>query len=287
MHDWGRWGPDDEAGAVNLLGPEQVRRGLASVRTGAVLSLAAPIVAGRGFGIVGRPAPAHYMLRDGGDYAAGLPERAGFGFADDVITLATHGVTHVDALAHVWQDGQLYNGTPAGAVTSRGAGRLGIDKMLPVVTRGVFVDAAPDGDRDPADRITAAELQRLVAGRGVELTPGDALLVRTGWLPAAADGRADGSAWPGLDGDCAGWLAERDVVLVGADNPGVEAHPSGDPDCQVPLHISLIRDHGIYLAELLQLDELAAAGSATFLFMLSPLPIAGGVGSPVCPVAVL
>jgi kynurenine formamidase len=287
MRGWGRWGPDDEAGAVNLLGPEQVRRGLAAVRTGTVLSLAAPIAAGRGFGIVGRPAPAHYMLRDGGDYAAGLPERAGFGFADDVITLATHGVTHVDALAHVWQDGQLYNGTPASAVTSKGAGRLGIDKMRPVVTRGVFVDAAAGGYRDPADRIAAAELQRLIAGRGIELTAGDALLVRTGWLGAAAAGRADGSAWPGLDGDCAGWLAERDVVLVGADNVAVEAYPSGDPACQVPLHIGLIRDHGIYLAELLHLDELAAAGPATFLFLLAPLPIVGGAGSPVCPVAVL
>jgi kynurenine formamidase len=287
MHGWGRWGPDDELGALNLLGPAEVLQGLAQVRDGTVLSLAAPIVSGRGFGIVGRPDPLHYMVRDGGDYAAGLAERAGFGFADDVVLLPTHGVTHVDALAHIWRDGQMYNGIPADAVTSQGASRLGVEKMRPLVTRGVFVDCAPGGYRDPGDRVHQGELARLLAASDVELQPGDALLVQTGWLPAFAAARADAASWPGLDGDCAAWLAERGVVLVGADNVGVEAHPSGDPGCQVPLHVELLRGHGVYLAELLDLEALAAAGRATFLFMLAPLPLAGAVGSPVAPVAVL
>lgn len=287
MNGWGRWGPDDELGALNLLGPAEVRRGLAAVRDGTVLPLAAPIVNGRGFGIVGRPAPVHYMMRDGGDYAAGRPERGGFGFADDAVTLPTHGVTHVDALAHIWQHGQMYNGIPAATVTSRGAARLGIEKMRPVVTRGVFVDGAPGGTRDAGDRIGAGELARLVDGAGTGLEPGDALLVRTGWLPAFTAGHADAAAWPGLDRDCGGWLAERGVVLVGADNVGVEAYPSGDPGCQVPLHVSLLRGHGVYLAELMDLDALAAAGRSTFLFLLAPMPLVGAVGSPVAPVAVL
>jgi kynurenine formamidase len=261
------------------------------VRDGTVVPLAAPIVSGRGFGVVGRPDPAHYMLRDGGDYAAGLPERAGFGFADDVLMMPAHGVTHVDALAHVWRDGQLYNGHSANAVTSRGARRLGVDKMRPVVARGVLADCAPGGDRDPADRIGAAELCDVLGAAGASLEAGDVLLVRTGWLAAFGAGRADARAWPGLDRDCGPWLAERDVVLVGADNVGVEAFPSGDPDCQVPLHVDLLRGHGVYLAELMDLDALAAAlaaaGRAEFLFVLAPLPFAGAVGSPVAPVAVL
>jgi kynurenine formamidase len=287
MDGWGRWGPGDELGALNLLGRPEVLRGLAAVRDGTVLSLAAPIVSGQGYGIAGRPAPAHYMLRDGGDYAAGLAERAGFGFADDVITLATHGVTHVDALAHVWRDGQLYNGFPAGTVTSRGASRLGIDKMRPIVTRGVLVDCAPGGDRDAGDRVHCGELARLLAAADIDLAPGDALLVRTGWLAAFAAGRADAASWPGLDRDCGPWLVERGVVLVGADNVAVEAYPSGDPGCQVPLHIGLLRDHGVYLSELMDLDALAASGRSAFLFVLAPLPLAGAVGSPVAPVAVL
>ena len=292
MRAWGRWGAEDERGALNLLGPDCLRRGLAAVVEGRSVALAAPIIAGTGFGVIGRAAPAHYMVRDGGDYAAGLPERAGFGFADDVVTLPTHGVTHLDALAHVWQDGRMYNGHPAGAVTSRGARTLGIENVTPIVTRGLFVDATNDGAlRDPADQIRADELDRLVRDTGTDLLPGDALLVRTGWLDAARRGETDGSAWPGLHADCAAWLAERDVVLVGADNVGVEAFPSADPRCQVPLHVELLRGSGVYLCELMDLsplaDELGASGRATFLFVLATLPLVGGVGSPVAPVAVL
>jgi kynurenine formamidase len=180
---------------------------------------------------------------------------------------------------------------PSSAVTSRGARRLGVDKMRPVVGRGVLADCAAGRDRDPADRIGAGELDQVLTAAGVGLEAGDVLLVRTGWLAAFVAGRADASAWPGLDRDCGPWLAERDVVLVGADNVGVEAFPSGDPDCQVPLHLDLLRGRGIYLAELMDLDPLAAAlaaaGRAEFLFMLAPLPFVGAVGSPVAPVAVL
>jgi kynurenine formamidase len=284
---WRRWGADDEAGAANEIGPDAVKRGLGSVSSGAVVPLATPIHHGRGFGLVGRTPPAHFMLRSGGDYAAGLPERAGFGFADDVITLPTHGSTHVDALSHVWQDGLMYNGFSANEVTSRGARRLGIDKLPPLVTRGVVLDTSPAGLRSAADPIGPDELDALLAHADVELEPGDALLIRTGWLEAAVRGTADGTAWPGLDRTCGPWLAQQRVALVGADNPGVEAFPSSDPDCQVPLHIDLIRGHGIYFGELMELRALCDAQQPTFLFVLSPLPIVGGVGSPVAPVAVL
>ena len=287
MQMWGRWGPADERGALNLLGPAQVMRGLAEVRDGRTISLAAPIVSGRGYSIVGRTPPTHYMIRDGGDYAAGLPERGGFGFADDVITLPTHGVTHVDALAHVWCDGQLYNGHDSRHVTSRGAARLGVDKMSPIVTRGVFIDAAPGQHRSPGDHIHTDELQQRLAAVDVELMPGDALLVRTGWMEAFAQGQADATRWAGLDRDCAQWLADREVVLVGADNGGVESLPSSDPNCQVPLHIDLLRGCGVYFCELMNLAALAAAARPTFLFVLCPLPLVGGVGSPVAPIAVL
>jgi kynurenine formamidase len=285
MRRWHRWGTADERGALNLLDGETVRRGVATVRDGTVVPLAAPIVSGRGFGVAGRAAPAHYMLRDGGDYAAGLPERAGFGYADDVVTLPTHGVTHVDALSHVWGDGEMYNGHSADQVTSRGAAHLGVEKMTPIVTRGVLVDTCPGGLSNGA--VGVDELRGLLADQGDELLPGDALLVRTGWLAAQRAGATDASAWPGLDADCGPWLAERDVVLVGADNVAVEVYPSTDVDCQVPVHLELLRDNGIYLAELLDLEQLARTGRSTFLFVLAPLPLVRAVGSPVAPVAVL
>jgi kynurenine formamidase len=287
MTNWGRWGDGDERGATNLLGPETVLGAISEVRTGEVLRLAAAITGGRGFGLVGRPDPVHLMVRDGGDYAAGLPERGGFGFADDMLTVPTHGVTHLDALSHVWREGLMYNGIPASAVTSRGARSLGIEKIPPIVTRGVFVDAAGPGPRTAAEPVHVGELRSLLEAAEVELRSGDALLVRTGWLAATRAGQADAMAWGGLHFDCGGWLAERDVVLVGADNPGVEAFPSGDPDCQVPLHVELLRGHGVLLGELLDLEPLAAAGRATFLFTVAALPLTGGVGSPVVPLAIL
>jgi kynurenine formamidase len=287
MDTWGRWGESDQRGALNLLGAEHVQRGLSAVHCGDVVSLAAPIRSGRGVGVVGRSAPQHYMVRDGGDYAAGLTERAGFGFADDVITLPTHGVSHVDALAHVWRDGVMYNGHAARHVSSRGAARLGIENVQPIVTRGIFVDAAPGGCRAVDDPVHVDELTTLIGNTRAEVQSGDALLVRTGWLEAQQRGEADAHAWPGLDRDCGAWLAEREVVLVGADNVGVEAFPSSDPDCQVPLHIDLVRGHGVYFAELLDLADLAASGRSTFLFVLSVLPVVGAVGSPVAPVAIL
>lgn len=289
MSSWGRWGDDDERGAANLVDAAAIRRGAAEVRTGQALSLALPLRAGAGSGVAGRSPMQHFMGRDGGDYAAGLPERPGFGFADDSVLLPTHGGTHIDALSHIWRDGAMYNGFAADRVTSRGAAALGIEKAGPLVTRGICVDLVSEGELalPGGHLISAADLSGAVEHAGIEPGPGDALLVRTGWVDAWLAGDAQTDAWPGLDADCAAWIAERDIALVGADNIAVEAFPSSDPDCQMPLHIGLLRDHGVYLVELLSLRELAATGRGTFQLLVAPLPIVGGVGSPVNPVAVL
>jgi kynurenine formamidase len=289
VNAWGRWGDDDERGAGNLIDATAVRRGLAAVRSGEVLSLAVPLRAGHGSPAVGRPPMQHFMLRDGGDYAAGRPERGGFGFADDCIVLATHGGTHVDALSHVWQDGLMYNGFPASKVGSAGATVCGIDKAGPMLTRGVLVDLVPDGRSalDPGEAVGADRLIGAIDATGIDPEPGDALIVRTGWTEAWLRDESPVDRWPGLDRDCAEWIADRDIAVVGADNIAVEVYPSSDPACQVPLHVALLRDRGVYFCELLQLDRLAASGRVDFLFILSPLPLVGAVGSPVNPVAVL
>lgn len=281
----------DERGALNLVDSAAVRRGLATVTDGTVISLAQPIRPGA-LPIAGmRNPPMHIMHRDGGDYAAGLPERPGYGFADDSLLIACHGATHLDALAHVWQDGRMYNGFSANEVTSRGAARCGIDKAGPFVCRAFLVDAAPGTGLDPGTSVDVGTLQRALAGAAPP-RPGDALLVRTGWPGRWRDDPALGTtSWPGLDLDCVDWILESGFALVGADNIGVEVSPSNDPACGSPLHIALIRDNGVYFMELLELDTLAialaAAGRTDFLLMVSPLPIHYGAGSPVAPVAVL
>jgi kynurenine formamidase len=283
-----KWGATDERGARNLIDAAATLRGTASVRTGQVIALAVEIVGGSRGPATPQRAPAqHFMTRHGGDYAAGLEEKHGFGYADDVIMLPTHGTTHIDALAHVWCGGHMYNGFEATAVTSRGAARCGIDKLAPIVTRGIFVDLAPDDAAPPGTAIAREQLVAAVAATGATPQPGDALVVRTGWMKAWREGRADPMHSTGLHHDCADWIAGSGFAIVAADNAAVEVLPSRDPACAVPLHIRLMRDNGIYLAELLDLEELAAAGRATFMFSVAPLRIRGGAGSPVTPVAVL
>ena len=91
----------------------------------------------------------------------------------------------------------------------------------------------------------------------------------------------------GLHHDCADWIIDQGFALVAADNTAVEALPSKDPDSAAPLHIRLLRDNGIYLAELFDLEALSLARQASFMLTIAPLRIKGGVGSPITPVAVL
>jgi kynurenine formamidase len=180
----------------------------------------------------------------------------------------------------------MYNAYPAADVTSRGAARCGIDKLGPIATRAIFVDFAGTHARGHRP-IHADELIAAVRKGGVEPLSGDALLVRTGWMGLFNAGEADTTTTAGLHADCADWIIERGFALVGADNVAVEVLPSGDPDCAVPLHIRLIRDHGVYLAELFDLDPLAAEGRAACMLVVAPLRLAGGVGSPINPVAIV
>jgi len=283
-----RWGPADEAGAYNLIDGAATLRGLAAVADGKVLSLAVPIRGGKpGPAVPTRPDPQHFMLRTGGDYCCGLPERNGFGFSDDLISLPTHGTTHIDALAHVWRDGRMYNGFEATAVSNNGAARCGIDKLGPIATRALFVDFAHQTGEAGDGAIRLEQLRAAVARGGIAPQPGDALVVRTGWMTAFKAGKAQTLNSAGLHAECADWILEQGFALVAADNVAVEHLPSGDPDCAVPLHIRLIRDNGVYLAELLDLDELAQMGRAACMLVIAPLRIQGGVGSPINPVAIL
>lgn len=286
---WGRWGPEDEAGAPNLIGAAQVRLAAGLVRSGRVISLAQKVsdrlpVPGHRAGVQ------HFMGRDGGDYAAGAKRPGGFQFAEDTVVLPLHLGTHIDALCHAWCDDRLYNGFPGNTVRSTTrALRCGVEKMPPLITRGVLLDVVRLRGAAAAagETIGREELGRAAAQAGVTLRDGDAVLIRTGWLESqdAAVG-IDFNREPGIDVEAALWLAESGVAVVGADNFAIEVLPF--PEGTVfPVHQRLIRDYGIPLLEGLVLRELGEAGATEFLFAATPLPIVGATGSPVAPVAVL
>jgi kynurenine formamidase len=286
---WGRWGAEDEAGAANLIGPEQVRLAAALVRTGQVLRLTQPI-SDRTPVPSHRPGVMHFMGRDGGDYAAGAKRPGGFQFAEDTVVLPLHLGTHIDALCHAWCDDHLYNGFPGSTVRSTTrALRCGVEKMPPLVTRGVLLDIVRlrGAAAAPGDSIGREEIEATMRQAGVSLRDGDAVLIRTGWLETQAAGApVDFNREPGIDVEAALYLAESGVAVVGADNFAIEVLPF--PTGTVfPVHQRLIRDYGVPLLEGLVLRELGELGATEFLFAATPLPIVGATGSPVAPVAVL
>ncbi len=285
---WGRWGSDDETGALNMIGTSQVQAGAALVRAGRVLRL------GQDLGphtptSRHRKKPERFMTRDGGDYAAGARRPGGFQFAEDVVSFAAHTATHIDSLAHAWYGDKLYNGYPASGIRSTtGAQRCGAEKLRPIATRGVLLDLS-DGGRlaRPGKAFGAEDVMRAAAAVKVTLQAGDAVLLHTGWMATAGtDESRYFSAEPGIDMSAARWLADAGVAVVGADNYAVEVQPSNS-DATFPVHQFLIRDAGIPLIENLILSELAESGRSTFFFVAAPLPLVGSTAGPVNPIAVL
>src|SRR5437867_11285254 len=172
VSNWGRWGPDDERGTINFITPEVIRRAAACVRRGEVFSLGLPLGAdGPQIGTAGRFNPIHLMSATAGMIGQD-PE--GLRYADDVIVMPLQCATQWDSLAHVYYDGQLYNGHPAAAVTALGAARNGIDKLGPgIVSRGVLLDMARRAGvarLAPGQAITPADLEAAERAEGVRVT---------------------------------------------------------------------------------------------------------------------
>lgn len=301
--NWGRWGDEDQLGSLNLLTGDVVRAAAGAVRQGRILSLSLPIKGSTSSSVAetvphlkGRPLPQHFMSVDGADYEAGVKLPAGGrGIADDALIVSPHGTTtHMDALCHMWTGRQIYNGHASSRIRSYGATRCGMENVAGVVTRGVLFDVPTFrgvGVLDPADRITIADLEAMSAKGGFTVGAGDAVVIRTGWPTVFAE--SPERYWggePGLSSEAARWLAARDIALVASDNSaisGLNAEGRADETLEDDIHMIFLWRHGIYLIEMLWLEELAAAGQSSFLFVVAPLKIVGGTGSPVNPLAVL
>jgi kynurenine formamidase len=285
--NWNRWGPEDEKGALNHIDADSVKRAAALVSSGQVISLAQPLSPRTPFP-PHRAGMQHFMGRSGGDYAAGARRPGGFQFAEDTLLMPAHIGTHIDALCHAWYDDKLYNGFPGdGTRGTTGASRCGIDKMGPIAARGILLDIAAVRGGPLADgaAIGVADLVQAAREAGGEPARGDVVLIRTGWADRDVSSVSFDTE-PGLDLQAALWLAEREVAVVGADNFAVEVLPFATGTV-FPVHQRLIRDFGIPLLEGLILKPLADSLRRTFLFAASPLPVVGGTGSPISPMAIL
>jgi kynurenine formamidase len=295
VSNWGRWGADDERGTVNFITPDAVRRAAACVRRGVVFSLGLDLGAdGPQFGQAGRVNPLHIMTATDGPMSA---DPAGPRYADDVVVMPLQCATQWDSLAHVHYGGKLYNGHPASSITANGAGRNGIDKMAGgIVGRGVLLDVARLRGVEalaPGEVIVPADLEAAERRQRVRAERGDVLLVRTGYIrvfTVYGDRVYYMKQTPGLGTACVEWLHAREVAAVATDTNMVEVYPPEDPTVLFPLHMLCIRDMGLTLGEMFDLEALAADCAADgvyeFLFSAPPLRVTGGVGSPLNPLAV-
>jgi kynurenine formamidase len=316
VRNWGRWGSDDQLGTLNLLTAETTRSAAAAVRTGKSYSLATPIQSDGVWPADSfRRNAIHLMTIDGGEDAIGSSELTAWGsatatdfaqrwennllrFTDDFVMMPLQCASHWDALAHVYYDGQLYNGYPASTVSSFGASKNSIARVAErgLVARGVLLDVArfrgvtclPLGAV-----ITSEELAAVVDAEKVQILPGDVLLIHTGWW-ADPLRLTDRSRWianaPGLDWLTAEWLFANDIAAVASDNLAVETSVPTFADVRLPLHLLCLRDMGMSFGELWCLGNLADAcatdGDYAFQLHATPLLVTGAVGAPVAPVAI-
>jgi kynurenine formamidase len=299
---WGRWGADDQLGALNFVGPAQVAAAAALVLDGRVISLSLPYDQ-RGPQPGGfRNNPQLIATATGTDHLAGAQDplpgdwgpAKGFGYADDIVVLPSQAGTQWDALSHIFHEGRMWNGYSAAEHTSRGAARNGIQHWTDrMVMRGVLVDiprAKGVPALEPGYAITAEDLDTALAAHGADVRTGDALLVRTGHLTARRDEWGDyaGGPAPGLSLHTATWLAEHEVAAVATDTWGVEVRPNEIAYFQ-PLHTVALVHMGLALGEMFDLDALAvdcaADGRYEFMLVAPPLPVTGAAGAPVAALA--
>lgn len=215
---------------------------------------------------------------------------AGNSSACDAMALGSHVGTHIDALCHFSHGGKLYGGGEAAGLQSYAGGlrQHSIDTVPPILRRGVLLDIARQTGVDalPVDfTITPARLADAQRAAGVEIRLGDVVLLRTGWARYWNDAarfvsQASGPG-PALDG--AQWLSARGVYAAGSDTVGFEKLP----DANMPVHVHLLVERGIHIIECLNLEELAGAGVAEFLFVALPLKLRGATASPIRPAAIV
>jgi kynurenine formamidase len=300
LTNWGRWGPEDEAGTLNNVSAQDIISAARLIRKGKSFSLALNFDNhGPQSGLWGnRFNPIHTMLATGVDAAAGRQEAIGIRYADDMVTMPLQCGTQWDALGHIFYGEKMWNGYDAKLVDCNGAQKNGIEKVKDkMVGRGVLLDVArAKGVESLEDGygISNAELDQCAAAQGVEIRKGDFVIVRTGHmercLKSGQWGGYAGGDSPGLRFETADWIRRKDIAAICADTWGCEVRPNESTEASQPWHWVVIPMIGISMGEIFYLKDLAEDCAQDrvyeFFFCAPPLPITKAVGSPVNPIAI-
>ena len=283
-----RWGADDTLGAVNLLDAEKVIAAASMVRLGKTYALGVET----GPDTPAYP-PRYYKLivtqnTDGTGPTLGSNQAT----ANDDLMVSWMGIgSQLDGLGHLGSEHVYYNNKHASEfVTPTGLTKFSTHEIPPIVTRGVLLDMARyfDVERMQAgEAFNSPEIKAAAESQGVSIGSGDVVLFHTGWQ-ALADSDPDAfmAGLPGIGEDGAHYLAELGVVAVGADTWGLEVVPAEDPGKAFPVHVDLLKNHGVYILENMATAALAADEGWEFLFVLGQPRFVGTVQVVVNPVAI-
>ncbi|MDQ1106777.1 cyclase family protein [Nocardioides zeae] len=300
--NWGKWGPDDEVGSLNYLGPEQVVAAAGLISSGKVFTLQRLIGDPKGDPVwPGRtPATRTQILDESSWDGADAPQfPGGLHYADDKIDAFLQGSTQYDALGHVWYGGQLYNGFDA-RTTVGGMDKASVEPIAQrgVVGRAVLLDMARFRGKDTLDSAETYTHEDLVAcaeAQGVELRKRDILLIRTNYLQLffeLGDKFYEGFCEPGLvySPELVQWFADMEIPNLVTDTIANEVTIDPENGVALVLHNALMRNLGIAFTEICDLEALAADcaedGRYELFYAAAPLKVAKGSGSPVNPLVV-
>lgn len=286
-----KYGPEDEIGAANLLTPDRAKAAAGLVTDGKTYSLGltldstVPAFAPRSMSIA--------ILQPGQVNNSGLgPTKTTY---NDDIFMGWLGIgSQIDGLGHIGEDHVYYNGNDGSDfVAADGMKKLGIEKVPPIVTRGVLLNMSKFYGQDIVTEGTAYTRDDIMAAaeaQGVEIREGDVVLFHSGWLDLLKEETRDaaryGSVEPGLGKSGAEYLAEIGVVAIGADTWGLEAVPFEEGVGVFEVHQILLAHHGIYILENMVTEELAADGVTEFMFVLGHAKVRGAVQMIINPVAI-
>lgn len=301
--NWGKWGPDDEVGALNYLDAAQVLRGTASIKDGKVFTLQRLIGDPKGDPVWPGRAPAEReMILDeshwdeGGD---GPTFPGGLHYADDKINAFLQGSTQYDALGHVWYGGKIWNGYDA-RTTVGGLDKASVEPIAQrgIVGRGVLLDMARHFGKDSLEAgvtFTHEDLEQCAERQGVTIEARDILLIRTNHLQRFFDEGEQFYATfcePGLvySPGLVQWFQDKQIPNLVTDTIANEVTTDPHNGVALVLHNALMRNLGVAFTEICDLEKLAADcaedGRYTFLYAAAPLKIHRATGSPVNPMAI-
>jgi kynurenine formamidase len=288
LSNWGKWGPQDQLGALNYITIDKRTRAASLVREGTTVSLSLSLPTAPS---PDNPTPVTHLVVQSGE-AAGAP------YSADYFAIAPHGLatTHLDALCHVFYQGKMYNGYPASDVTSRGAKNGAIHALKDgIVGRGVLLDIPRATGKqwlELKEPIFPEDLAAAEKAQHIQVEEGDVLFVRTGrFARMRAQGPWSGmrEGLAGLHAACLPWLHERRIAALGCDGVS-DVIPSGYQKGSMPIHLVCIVAMGVHLIDNCDLEMLGEACAArsrwTFFLMVSPLVLYRGTASPVNPLAV-